>query len=84
MPLFGRVAVAEVGFGPSGMWFTYAGTLSETKSKVVGDGLPRSSRTRLSSSAILLRRRVVSSMFGSSLSYDGEDKEINTGIGLGW
>lgn len=66
MPFLGRVAVAEVGLGPSWMRFPYDNPMNK-ELDVREICIPRSSLTRLSSSAILLRRRVVSSMLGSSL-----------------
>lgn len=66
VPFFVGVAVAEVTVCPAGMRLAYS-ALVIFKCICKRGISPLSSRTRLSSSAILFRRRVFSSTLGSSL-----------------
>ncbi len=80
VPFFVWVAVPEGAVGPAGVGFAWWGGLVLVLDGW-GMGVPRSSRTRLSSSAILFRRRVVSSTEGSSLEREGGQHGAGEGRG---
>lgn len=79
-----RLACRGAHFAARECHFSLGSPLRKLLSAHRGCGLPRSSRTKLSNSAILLRRRVVSSTLGSSLSAGSSTSYTQSPVRPSW